>query len=355
MRVIVCGGAGFIGSAFVRTMLAEHQDWEILVLDKLTYAGNLQNLETVANDPRYTFAKVDIADSLAVGEALSAFGAAGALVNFAAESHVDRSIADARAFLTTDVLGAHVLLEAVRGFGIGRMVQVSTDEVYGPIHRGAASEDDPLNPTSPYSASKAGADLQALAHRVTYGTDVVITRGSNTFGPYQYPEKLIPLFVTNLLEGKRLPLYGEGLNVRDWLHVDDHVRGVEAALLHGRAGEVYNLGGGCELTNRRVTEAVLAVLGRTWDQCVERVDDRPGHDFRYAVDSTKAARELGWEPSAVFDDAIRDTVEWYQKHTEWWTRVKRSDDYGEWMARWYDSRRGPDAEPAGCAPEEPRG
>jgi dTDP-glucose 4,6-dehydratase len=336
-------------------MLAEHEDWEILVLDKLTYAGNMENLEPVASDSRYAFSKVDIADPHAVREALSAFGTADALVNFAAETHVDRSIADARAFLTTDVFGVHVLLEAVRDHGIGRMVQVSTDEVYGPIRTGSAAEDAPLNPTSPYSASKAGADLQALAHRVTYGTDVVITRGSNTYGPYQYPEKLVPLFATNLLEGQRLPLYGEGLNVRDWLHVDDHVRGVEAALLHGSAGQVYNLGGGHELTNKQITAAILAALGRTWDECVERVADRPGHDLRYSIDSTKAARELGWVPAAVFDDEIKNTVEWYQEHIEWWARLKHSDDFEEWVDRWYASRQGIDDESPTHIAQESRG
>lgn len=340
MRVVVCGGAGFIGSAFVRQMLAKRADWRILVLDKLTYAGRLENLEPVARDPRFAFSRVDIADPAAVGAVLRAFGHVDALVNFAAETHVDRSIADAHAFLTTDVIGAHVLLEAVRDHGIGRMVQVSTDEVYGPITEGSFAEDDRLNPTSPYSASKAGGDLQALAHHVTYGTDVVITRGSNTYGPYQYPEKLVPLFVTNALEEIPLPLYGDGMNVRDWLHVDDHVRGVEAALMRGRAGEVYNLGGGCELTNRAVTEAILRKLGRTWDEFVELVADRPGHDARYSIHCSKAARELGWEPEVRFEEGIAQTVEWYRDHATWWAAIRHSDDFQDWVARWYSSRCG---------------
>jgi dTDP-glucose 4,6-dehydratase len=338
MRLLVCGGAGFIGSAFVRNMLVKHEDWEIVCFDKLTYAGNLENLAPVAENPRYRFAQGDIGDDVAVRAAIVAAGGVDAIVNFAAETHVDRSIAEPEAFLHTDILGTHTLLEAVREHGIGRMVQVSTDEVYGSIDSGSFCETDGINPSSPYSASKAGGDLQVLAYHTTFGTPAIITRGSNTYGPYQYPEKLIPLFVTNALEGGKLPLYGDGLNVRDWLHVDDHADGIEAALLHGCPGEVYNIGGGNERTNLEITQIILDELGLEFDASVKRVADRPGHDRRYSITCAKARGDLGWEPSVEFENGLRDTIAWYSANGEWWGKLKHHDDFAEWRKRWYDDR-----------------
>ncbi|NTU71279.1 MAG: dTDP-glucose 4,6-dehydratase [Coriobacteriia bacterium] len=339
MRLLVCGGAGFIGSAFVRRSLAAHPDWEIVCFDKLTYAGNLDNLCDVADDPRYTFMRGDICDRDAIDIALDTGGGVDAIVNFAAETHVDRSIADPEEFLTTDILGTHTLLEAVRERGISRMVQVSTDEVYGSTETGAFVESDPIRPSSPYSASKAGGDLQVLAYHTTYGTPAIITRGSNTYGPYQYPEKLIPLFVTNAIEGGKLPLYGDGLNVRDWLHVDDHADGIAAALLNGTPGEVYNIGGGNERTNREITEIILGELGLEWADVVEPVTDRPGHDRRYALDCAKARTELGWEPVVEFTEGLRETVGWYRDNEWWWSKIKhQTAEFADWRTRWYDER-----------------
>jgi dTDP-glucose 4,6-dehydratase len=338
MRLLVCGGAGFIGSAFVRRVLDQHADWEIVVLDKLTYAGNLDNLLPVAEDPRYRFVHADIGDRDAVELAVETAGGVDAIVNFAAETHVDRSIAEPEAFLHTDILGTHTLLEAVRAHGIGRIVQVSTDEVYGSIASGSFCETDRLAPTSPYSASKAGGDLQVLAYFATFGTPALITRGSNTYGPYQYPEKLIPLFVTNALEGGTMPLYGDGLNVRDWLHVDDHAAGIEAALLSGVPGEVYNIGGGNEHTNREITEVVLDELGLAWDDAVRQVADRPGHDRRYSISCEKARKELGWAPQVDFTTGLRETIRWYRDNPEWWGAIKHSEDFGAWRERWYEGR-----------------
>jgi dTDP-glucose 4,6-dehydratase len=335
MRLLVCGGAGFIGSDFVRRMLGKHDDWEVVCLDALTYAGNMDNLAPVAEDPRFTFVHGDIRDRAAVEAA--AVGV-DAIVNFAAETHVDRSIADPEAFLTTDILGTHTLLEVVRARGIAKMVQVSTDEVYGSIDAGSYCETDRMAPTSPYSASKAGGDLQVLAYFTTYGLPVLITRGSNTYGPYQYPEKLIPLFVTNALEGGKLPLYGDGMNVRDWLHVDDHADGIEAALLRGLPGEVYNIGGGNERTNREITSIIIDELGLS-DDIIERVADRPGHDRRYSIACDKARAELGWEPVVYFEDGLRNTIRWYADNAEWWGKIKHGTaDFADWRRRWYEER-----------------
>jgi dTDP-glucose 4,6-dehydratase len=340
MRVLVCGGAGFIGSAFVRRMLAQHADWEIVVLDKLTYAGNLDNLLPVAENPRYSFVRADIGDRAAVDAAIDAAGGIDAIVNFAAETHVDRSIAEPEAFLHTDILGTHTLLEAVRTHSIAKMVQVSTDEVYGSIDEGSFCETDRIHPSSPYSASKAGGDLQVLAYFTTYGTPALITRGSNTYGPYQYPEKLIPLFVTNALEGGKLPLYGDGLNVRDWLHVDDHADGIAAALEHGQPGEVYNIGGGNERTNREITTIILDELGLEWDATVEQVTDRPGHDRRYSISCAKAADMLGWQPRIDFAEGLRETIRWYRDNDAWWSKIKHgTEEFADWRKRWYDERR----------------
>ncbi|MHB8924826.1 MAG: dTDP-glucose 4,6-dehydratase [Coriobacteriia bacterium] len=339
MRLLVSGGAGFIGSAFVRRMLALHADWEIVVLDKLTYAGNLDNLKAVDDDPRYRFVRADICDAAEVDAAIAKSGGIDAIVNFAAETHVDRSIAEPEAFLRTDILGTHTLLEAVRAHDIWRMVQVSTDEVYGSIDEGSFCESDRLIPSSPYSASKAGGDLQVLAYHTTFGSPVLITRGSNTYGPNQYPEKLIPLFVTNAIEGEKLPLYGDGLNVRDWLHVDDHVDGIAAALLSGTPGEVYNIGGGNERTNREITTIILDELGLEWDESVKQVTDRPGHDRRYSIACGKAKAELGWEPQVDFEAGLRETIRWYRDNEWWWHKIKHATgEFAHWRKRWYEER-----------------
>ena len=334
MKLLVCGGAGFIGSEFVRRTLGKHADWDIVVLDKLTYAGNLDNLTAVADDPRYRFVRGDICDPEAVEATAEGVDA---IVNFAAETHVDRSIADPEAFLHTDILGTHTLLDVVRQRGIGRLVQVSTDEVYGSIGEGSFLETDRLAPSSPYSASKAGGDLQVLAYFATWATPALITRGSNTYGPNQYPEKLIPLFVTNALEGGRLPLYGDGMNVRDWLHVSDHADGIEAALLRGEPGGVYNIGGGNERTNREITAIIIDELGLD-DGAIEHVTDRPGHDRRYSISCDKAARQLAWRPVVDFEAGLRETIRWYAENPEWWGKIKHSEDFAAWRQHWYEER-----------------
>lgn len=333
-RWLVTGGLGFIGSAFVRLVLRERADVVVTVLDALTYAGNPANLAEVAHDARYSFVKGDIADAERIDEAIG--DGVDAIVNFAAETHVDRSILDPEAFIRTDVLGTHVLLEAVRRKAIARYLQVSTDEVYGDVAAGASEESDPIRPRSPYAASKAGGDLQVLAYRATYGTPAIVTRGSNTYGPYQYPEKLIPLFVTNLLDGEQVPVYGDGLQVRDWLHVDDHARGIVHVLEHGAPGEVYNLGGGNGRTNLEITQRLLQLTGRAYEESVRHVRDREGHDRRYAVDSTKA-RALGWEPRVPFENGLADTVAWYRENEQWWRPIK-SGEFREYYRRQYALR-----------------
>jgi dTDP-glucose 4,6-dehydratase len=315
----VTGGLGFIGSNFIRVALREYDDVRIVNFDAMTYAGNPANVADVSGDRRYRFFKGDICDAKAVDEALSE--PVDAIVNFAAESHVDRSILDPEAFLRTDILGTHVLLEAVRRKKIARFVQVSTDEVYGHVPEGHSKESDPLAPRSPYSASKAGGDLQVLAYGTTYGTPVLITRGSNTYGPYQYPEKLIPLFATNLLEDKTVPVYGDGLQVRDWIHVEDHARGIMHVLEHGIEMNVYNVGGGNYRTNREITQRLLELTGRSWETHVKHVVDRPGHDRRYSIDCSKS-KELGWEPKRDFESGLVETVEWYRDNEQWWRPIK---------------------------------
>jgi len=325
MRIVVTGGAGFIGSNFVRHILREHADDRIVVLDKLTYAGNLENLADVAGEPRYAFVRGDICDPAIVAQVTAD---ADAIVNFAAETHVDRSISGPEDFITTDVLGTHVLLEAVRAQRVGRYLQVSTDEVYGDVLAGSSIESDPLRPSSPYSASKAAADLMVLAYRRTYGAPVLVTRSSNNYGPYQYPEKIVPLFITNLLDGQPIPVYGDGGNVRDWLHVDDNCRALDTVLRSGADGEVYNIGGGHEVANIDLTRTLLAELGLS-DEMIRWVTDRAGHDRRYSVDCTKL-RALGWQPLVPFDEGLRHTVAWYREHRPWWERIKS----GEWK-RYY--------------------
>ena len=324
MRILVTGGAGFIGSHYVRSVLADA--WggarpdSVVVLDKLTYAGNLENLAPVAEDPRLRFVEGDILDGPLVDRLLAEVDA---VVHFAAESHVDRSIAGAADFVMTNVVGTQTLLEAALRHPVEKFVHVSTDEVYGSIEVGSWTEEEPLQPNSPYSASKAGSDLLARAYFRTHGLPVCVTRCSNNYGPYQFPEKVIPLFVTNLMDGAEVPLYGEGANVRDWLHVDDHCRGIHLVLEQGRPGEVYNIGGGTELSNKELTGLLLEATGTGWDR-VRRVTDRLGHDLRYSVDITKISQELGYRPRVPFEQGLADTVEWYRTHRAWWEPLKRS-------------------------------
>ncbi len=316
-RVLVTGGAGFIGSHYVRTMLTGgypgFEDAQVTVLDKLTYAGNLANLAPVADHPGYRFVQGDVVDEALL---LDLVPGHDLVVNFAAETHVDRSITGAADFVVTNVLGAQTLFDACLRAQVPRLVHVSTDEVYGSIDEGSWDEDQPLLPNSPYSAAKAGADLLARAYARTYGLPVAVTRCSNNYGPYQFPEKVIPLFVTNLIDGRRVPLYGDGRNVRDWLHVDDHCRGIQLVAERGRPGEAYNIGGGRELTNRELTQRLLDAMGVGWDM-VEFVPDRKGHDRRYAVDDTKL-RRLGYRPRHRFEDGLAETVQWYRDHEQWW-------------------------------------
>ncbi|MCC6628834.1 MAG: dTDP-glucose 4,6-dehydratase [Chloroflexi bacterium] len=330
-RLLVTGGAGFIGSAFVRRSLAHH-DGEVVVLDKLTYAGNLGNLAPVAADPRYHFVQGDIADPTVVAEAMA--GCDG-VVNFAAETHVDRSLIEPGSFIRTDVHGTWVLLEEARRLGVRRFVQVSTDEVYGSIEHGSSVETDALQPRSPYSASKAGGEMQVMAYHETWGLPAMITRGSNTYGPYQYPEKVLPLFITNALEDRALPLYGDGLNVRDWLHVDDHCAGIDAVLRRGQPGAIYNIGGGNERTNLELTRRMLALLGKP-ESLIRFVTDRPGHDRRYSLDCAKA-HTLGWRPVTPFEDGLRQTVEWYATNRAWWEPIK-SGEYAAYYQQQYAHR-----------------
>jgi len=322
MRVLVTGGAGFIGSHFVRESLKGRypvlDGADVVVLDKLTYAGNLANLDPVKQHPRLTFVEGDILDSRLVHHLLQGVDS---VVHFAAESHVDRSILGAADFVMTNVVGTQTLLDAALSAGVERFVHVSTDEVYGSIDDGSWTEDAPLEPNSPYSASKAGSDLVARAYARTHGLAVMVTRCSNNYGPYQFPEKVIPLFVSNLLDGRKVPLYGDGLNVRDWLHVDDHCRGIALVLESGRPGEVYNIGGGTELTNRELTGLLLDACGADWSS-VESVADRKGHDRRYSVDITKISTELGYRPEVSFAEGLQSTVEWYTTNRSWWEPLK---------------------------------
>ncbi|KID29036.1 dTDP-glucose 4,6-dehydratase [Prauserella rugosa] len=322
MRVLVTGGAGFIGSHFVRQTLGGAYpalaDAEVVVLDKLTYAGNQANLDPVADSPRLRFVRGDICDAGVVTDVMRGVDL---VVHFAAESHVDRSIAGSADFVLTNVAGTQTLLQAALDAGVTKFVHVSTDEVYGSIEEGSWPEDHVLEPNSPYSASKASSDLIARSFHRTYGLPVCVTRCSNNYGPYQFPEKVIPLFVTNLLDGLQVPLYGDGLNVRDWLHVDDHCHGIALVAESGRAGEIYNIGGGTELTNRELTERLLSAVGVGWEM-VRPVEDRKGHDRRYSVDITKISSELGYRPRIDFETGLAETVRWYADNRAWWEPLK---------------------------------
>jgi dTDP-glucose 4,6-dehydratase len=322
VKIVVTGGAGFIGSHYVRSVISGAYpavaEAEVLVLDKLTYAGSLENLAPVSDSSRLRFVQGDICERDVVDEVLSG---ADVVVHFAAESHVDRSISGAADFVITNVLGTQTLLEGARRAGVRRLVHVSTDEVYGSIASGMWTEEHPLEPNSPYSASKAGSDLLARAYARTYGLDVCVTRCSNNYGPYQFPEKVIPLFVTNLLDGGRVPLYGDGGNVRDWLHVDDHCRGIQLVVEGGRAGEVYNIGGGTELSNKELTRRLLDACGADWSR-VDLVADRLGHDRRYCVDVSKITSELGYAPRVDFAAGLAETVAWYRDNRAWWEPLR---------------------------------
>jgi dTDP-glucose 4,6-dehydratase len=322
VRILVTGGAGFIGSHFVRTLLSDgypaFAGAEVTVLDKLTYAGNLSSLQPVADSPRYLFVRGDILDAALLDDLLPGHDA---VVNFAAESHVDRSIVGAADFVMTNAVGVQTLLDACLRAGVPRVLQVSTDEVYGSRETGSFRENDPLEPSSPYSAAKAAGDLIARSYTVTHGLDVVVTRCTNNYGPYQHPEKVVPLFVTNLIDGLTVPLYGDGLNVRDWLHVDDHCRALALALERGASGEIYNISGGTALTNRELTEQLLAACGKDWSS-VRQVPDRKGHDRRYAIDDTKIREDLGYAPTVPFDYGLAETIGWYADNESWWRPLK---------------------------------
>jgi dTDP-glucose 4,6-dehydratase len=332
MRLLVTGGAGFIGSNFVRYMLSRYPDYQIVVLDKLTYAGNLANLADVAGNPNYRFVRGDICDQPLVDGLVSEVDA---VLNFAAETHVDRSILDAGGFIQTDVYGTFVLLEAARKHGVSRFLQVSTDEVYGDVSVGSSAERDPFRPRSPYSASKAGGEMMVQAYYVTYGVPTLITRGSNNYGPYQYPEKLIPVLITNALDGQELPVYGDGQQIRDWLYVLDHCSAIDMVLHDGKPGEAYNVGGGNERFNLDVIYRVLELLDKP-RSLIRFVKDRPGHDRRYSVDCGKL-RQLGWAPSRNFEEELAETVRWYVANEAWWRPLK-SGEYWDYYKSNYAGR-----------------
>ena len=328
-RLLVTGGAGFIGSNFVRYVLDRHPDYEVTVLDKLTYAGNLANLADVQDNSRYRFVQGDIGDRSLVSHLVAEVDA---ILNFAAETHVDRSILDAGSFVQTDVYGTWVLLEAARAHGVERFLQVSTDEVYGDVPVGSSLEEDHLRPRSPYSASKAGGEMMAMAYFTTYGLPVLVTRGSNNYGPYQYPEKLIPVLITNAMDNQELPIYGDGQQVRDWLYVLDHCTAIDLILQEGQVGEAYNVGGGNERANLEIAKRVLEILGKP-ASLLRFVKDRPGHDRRYSLSCSKL-RRLGWKPSRNFEEGLEETVRWYVENERWWRPLK-SGEYWEYYRQNY--------------------
>jgi len=317
MKLLVTGGCGFIGSNFIRMRLQRHPRDEIVNLDKLTYAGRRENLQDLEGKGNYLFFKGDICSQEDVAEAMKG---CEAVINFAAESHVDRSIQDCDAFAKTNFFGVKVLCEEARKQGVKKLIQISTDECYGTIAKGSFRETDMLKPRNPYSAAKAGGELLAMSYFTTYGLPVVVTRSSNNFGPYQFPEKVMPLFITNLLRGKKVPLYGEGKNVRDWLFVLDNCEGIDLCLEKGKTGEIYNIGGGNELQNIELTKIILKEMGKG-EEMIEKVQDRPGHDFRYSLDSSKIEKELGWKPKTDFKKGLKETVQWYKQNEKWWKQL----------------------------------
>ena len=333
-NILITGGAGFIGSNFVHYMLKKHPDYRVVVYDKLTYAGNLDNLRDVEDDPRYTFVRGDICNAKKVDEVMREHGI-DVIVNFAAESHVDRSLMEAGSFIQTDVFGTYVLLEAAKKYQVERYHQVSTDEVYGQVLEGSSLETDPLVPRSPYAASKAGGDLMCHAYFVSFGVPVTITRGSNNIGPYQYPEKVVPLFVTNAIDNIPLPLYGDGRQMRDYQYVSDHCEGIDAVLHRGQPGEIYNLGTGVETPNIDMARMILKLLGKP-ESLIQHVRDRPGHDRRYSLNCDKI-KALGWRSRHTFEQALEKTVQWYVDNEWWWRKIK-SGEYWEYYRRQYEGR-----------------
>jgi dTDP-glucose 4,6-dehydratase len=338
MKILVTGGCGFIGSNFIRHLLHTYPDYSVINVDKLTYAGNLENLADVSKSPRYHFIRGDIAEAAQMEEVVAK--GVDAVVNFAAESHVDRSIEDPMAFMRTNVFGTFVLLETLRKMSSRqriRLLHISTDEVYGSLgERGAFTEEMPLAPNSPYSASKASADMMVRAYHRTYGLPALITRCSNNYGPYQFPEKLIPLMISNAMEDRELPIYGDGLHVRDWIFVSDHCQALDRVLHHGIDGEVYNVGGSCERTNLSVAKAILDSLGKP-HSLIRFVADRPGHDRRYAIDFSKIKKNLGWKPAITFEEGVRLTTDWYQASRSWWKKIK-TGEYLAYYKRMYENR-----------------
>ena len=339
MKLLITGGAGFIGSNFVRHIFKKYPQYKIINLDKLTYAGNLDNLKDIADNAgdgkRYSFVRGDISDKAAVESILK--DGVDAVINFAAESHVDRSIDDSRIFVDTNVLGTQVLLDAALKFKVNRYVQISTDEVYGSLGPiGKFSETTPLAPNSPYSASKTSADLFVRAFYETYGLNTIITRCSNNYGPYQFPEKLIPLFITNAFSDQELPLYGDGMNIRDWIYVTDHCKAIDLVLHQGKPGQVYNIGGNEEKDNTEITKTILKALEKP-ESLIKYVKDRPGHDRRYAIDDSKIKNELGWSQEYDFETGMNQTVKWYIDNKDWWERIK-TGEYLKFYSRWYEGR-----------------
>ena len=318
---LITGGAGFMGSNFIRFLLSTYPDFKVINLDKLTYAGNLENLKDIENDPRYRFVKGDICDPQVVEPLVEE---SDVVVNFAAETHVDRSVMEAGSFVLTDVYGSYILLQAARKYGIDRFIQISTDEVYGSIKEGSFSESDSLHPSNPYSASKAGGENLVYSFYKTYSMPIIITRATNNFGPYQYPEKVIPLFITNALDGLQLPLYGDGMQVRDWLYVEDHSLALDFIIREGKVGEVYNIAGGNEIGNMELTHQILTILGKP-TSLINHVKDRPGHDRRYSLNCEKL-KSLGWKPKYSFPQALRSTVQWYLNNQQWWRKIKERDE-----------------------------
>lgn len=336
MKLLVTGGAGFIGSNFIHYLLEKYPDYIVINFDKLTYAGNLDNLKDVEKNRNYRFIKGDICSRSQVEEAL--FQQVDVIVNFAAETHVDRSIESASDFIITDVFGTHVLLEAVRKYNIQRYIQISTDEVYGSIEKGSFTEESPLNPNSPYAASKASADLLVRSYVKTYNVPAIITRTSNNFGPYQYPEKFIPLFITNAIEGLELPLYGDGKNVRDWIFVRDNCAALDKVLHKGLEGEIYNIASGNEKQNIEIARFILSRLGEQ-ENIIKMVKDRPGHDRRYSLNAEKIKKKLGWQSKGEFEGQLAETVEWYVNNQQWWQDIKKKQkDFKEFYAKWYKER-----------------